>query len=88
MVGTDVPAIDGPAGQERGQEAADAAVVVAEGVGFVEGDGLPGGDLVAWQAIWSDVTVATVASFDTWAAFSGTRALWGAISMKISVDML
>ena len=43
MAGTDVPAIDGPAGQERGQEAAGAAVVVD----FVQGDRLPGGDLVA-----------------------------------------
>ena len=47
MAGTDVPAIDGPAGQERGQDAADAAVFVVEGQGFVEGDGLAGGDLVA-----------------------------------------
>ncbi len=47
MAGTDVPAIDGPAGQERGQEAADAAVVVVEGVRLGEGDELPGGDLVA-----------------------------------------
>ena len=32
--------------------------------------------------------VATVASFDTWAAFSETRALWGMISMRISVNIL
>ena len=30
MAGSDVPAIDGPAGQERGQDAADEAVVVVE----------------------------------------------------------
>ena len=47
MAGTDVPAIDGPAGQERGQEAGDGAVVVAEAQDFVEGDGLFGDDLVA-----------------------------------------
>ena len=34
------------------------------------------------------MAVATVASFDTWPAFSRTRALWGAISVRISVDIL
>ena len=43
MTGTDGPAIDGPAGQERGQDAVDGAVVV------VEGDGLPECDLVGLE---------------------------------------
>ena len=29
MAGTNVPAMDGPAGQERGQDAADGAVIIA-----------------------------------------------------------
>ncbi len=43
MTGTDGPAIDGPAGQEPGQDAVDGAVVV------VEGDGLPECDLVGLE---------------------------------------
>ena len=42
----------------------------------------------SWRATRNDVTLATVAWFDTWPAFSKTRRLWGAISVEISVDML
>ena len=39
-----------------------------------------------WRAISSDVTLATVAWFDSWPAFSETRALWRAIRGRIQSD--
>ena len=47
MAGRVLPAICGPAGQGRGQDAADGAVVAVDVAIVVEGDGLAGGDLVA-----------------------------------------
>ena len=47
MAGRRLPAICGPAGQERGKDSADGTVVVVEEQVFVEGDGLPTGDLVS-----------------------------------------
>ena len=40
-----------------------------------------------WWPISSAVTLATMASFDTWPAFSKTRRLWGAIPVEISMEM-
>ena len=49
MAGWVHPAMDGPAGQERGQGAADGAAVAEDVRGLVEGDELPEGDLAALE---------------------------------------
>lgn len=49
MAGWVHPAMDGPAGQERGQGAADGAVVAEDVQGLVQGDGPPEGGLVALE---------------------------------------
>ena len=63
-------------------------MVGAEAIGRCWGDGLSKGDLVALRAIWRAATLATVASFDTWIAFSETRRLWGAVPVDISVEIV
>ena len=56
------------------------------GVGFVDGRNLCSGHCRGPGGISSAVALATAALLDTWAAFSETRALWGAISRWMRRD--
>ena len=76
MAGTDVPAIDGPAGQERDQDAAEGAVVgraSPRATGSLEATWWP------WRAISGDVTLATVASFGNLGRVFGNQGTVGRV---------